>query len=113
MQFRPVNALWAFPPIRDAQCLRRAEITFAGAIVKTIIDVILILLPIPLVLKMTMRNTQRLALLTLLSLGIVVTAAGGVRIYYVHKMYFVSDDRTWYAYSAYFAGCLEHSVGIV
>jgi hypothetical protein len=62
-----------------------------------------------------MRKFQRFGLLVLLSLGIVVVAAGSFRIHYVYMMYFGSrtPDRTWNGYSAYLAGSLEFELGVV
>ncbi|KAF2401101.1 hypothetical protein EJ06DRAFT_575719 [Trichodelitschia bisporula] len=109
----PIKAMWAFPPVEDARCLRKGQITVSGGIIKTLIDFMLIALPVPLLMRLTMRTRQRRGLLALIGLGIVVPAAGSVRIYNNYQMYFVSTDRTWVLYRAYSASALEGSLGII
>jgi hypothetical protein len=105
--------MWSWPPIENAHCLRRNEITFAGGIVKTLIDLVLIAIPYPLIMKLNMPKSQRIAVLCLFSLGGLVVCAGSIRSYYIWRIYFKTNDITWMAYWAYFWSALEHYLGIV
>jgi hypothetical protein len=105
--------MWAWPPIENVNCLRRGEIALAGGIVKTLIDVLLIAIPYPLIAHLNIQISKRVTVLCFLALGILVVGAGCVRAYYTWQMYFGTDDRTWVAYWAYFWSALEHELGIV
>jgi hypothetical protein len=110
---RPIKAVWAWPPIENASCVRRAEVIFSGGIVKILIDVLLIALPYLLISKIKLTPRERFAVLSLFSLGILVTIFGSLRSYYVWQIYFRTGDFTWYAYWAYFWSAMEHYIGVI
>lgn len=56
---------------------------------------------------------QRLGVLVLLCLGIVVTAAGVIRTYYIWKSLIGSWDITWYAFHLWIAACVEIDLAVV
>ena len=105
--------MWSWPPIENASCVRRAEVILSGGIIKTLIDVLLIALPYPLISKLTLSRRERFAVLSLFSLGILITIFGSLRSYYVWQIYFKTGDFTWYAYWAYFWSAMEHYTGII
>jgi hypothetical protein len=105
--------MWAFPPIQDATCLRKGQIILSGGVIKTLIDFVLIIIPIPLIMSLNLKKSRRISIFSLLSLGSFVTIAGGFRVHSIWQMYFKSDDRTWIGGSASFASALELDFGIV
>jgi hypothetical protein len=113
MCFRPIKAVWAWPPLENANCIRRGEVTFSGGIVKIMIDVLLIALPYPLISRLKLTGRERFAVSFLLSLGILVTIFGSLRSFYTWRIYFRTDDFSWYAYWAYFWSAMEHYIGII
>jgi hypothetical protein len=110
---RPIRAVWSATPIENASCVRRAEVIFSGGIVKTLIDVLLISLPYPLICKLTLSLRERSAVLSLFSLGISITIFGSLRSYYIYQVYFKSGDSTWFAFWIYYWSSMEHYIGII
>lgn len=80
---------------------------------KVFIDILVILLPVPLVLQLHMPKQQRLLVILLLSLGAVIIAAEAVTIRMLYDMYFVTYDVTWAAVPVYVPGVLEADIGLV
>jgi hypothetical protein len=76
-QCRPISAYWTFPP--KGKCIDEGQVTLAAGIVNCVADLLVTLLPIPMILKLRMPLKQRLGVCVLLGLGIIVTAAGVVR----------------------------------
>lgn len=56
---------------------------------------------------------QRLGVMVLLCLGIIVTAAGTVRTYFVWLSLIGSWDETWYAYQLWISACVEIDLAVV
>lgn len=56
---------------------------------------------------------QRLGVMVLLCLGIIVTAAGTVRTYFVWLSLIDSWDETWYAYQLWISACVEIDLAVV
>jgi hypothetical protein len=105
--------MWAWPPVQDVQCARKAENTFSGGIVKSLIDVILIALPYHLIVTLNMSYSKRFLILSLFSLGGFVVVAGCIRSYYIWKMFFQTDDFSWVMYWAHFWSLIEVYIGVV
>jgi hypothetical protein len=81
----------------------------AGSVVKSGIDVFLILLPYPLLFGITMRNSDRWILLMFLSLSILEVAAGGVRIYATRQLFWGESPGP----VGFVSGSLEQNLGVV
>jgi len=109
----PIHAYWEFPTPASAKCLNEAACTLAGGIVKTFVDLLITTIPIPLILRMQMERRQRYAVIVLLSLGYLVTAAGAVRSYYTYRVFYNNYDLTWYQYPAFLAAAVENDVAII
>lgn len=77
-----------------------------------IADLLVTLIPIPIVMRLKMPTRRRIAVLALLSLGFVVTGVGCLRTYYIWK-WIVSYDLSWTAYPLYVCGTIEVDLGIV
>ena len=88
-----------------------AELT-AGAI-NTLEDILVNILPIPVVYKLNMPYRQRIGIVVLLSLGGIATVMGGVRTFYIWKSLVGSWDEPWYAYPLFIAATLEIDLGII
>lgn len=60
-----------------------------------------------------MPRKQRAAVISLFSLGFLVTAVGCVRTWYIYKSLILESDQTWYAYPLWIAAAIEIDVGVV
>ncbi|KAF4550271.1 Hypothetical protein D9617_18g034620 [Elsinoe fawcettii] len=109
----PIQAYWTWPPIADQQCLDEGVVTLAAGIINSVTDLFITLLPVPLIMRLKLPVKQRLGVLVLLCLGIVVTAAGVVRTYYIYKSLIASWDITWYAFYLWIAACVEIDLAVL
>ncbi|KAF2221797.1 hypothetical protein BDZ85DRAFT_220207 [Elsinoe ampelina] len=109
----PVQAYWTFPPLPTQQCLDEGLVTLVAGIINSLTDLFITLLPIPLIMRLKLPVRQRLGVLVLLCLGIVVTAAGVVRTYYIYKSLIASWDVTWYAFYLWIAACVEIDLAVI
>ncbi|KPM41342.1 hypothetical protein AK830_g5207 [Neonectria ditissima] len=88
------------------------NLTVAQAILNIVSDVIVIILPIPLIHRLNMPLKQRITVGILLALGSAVIIVSCVRFGYVHKMQ-DNPDITWTQASASLWSCIEMNVGIL
>jgi hypothetical protein len=112
MGLSPIKAYWTIIP--DAKTYDEGTVLLVGGIVKTIIDLLVTTLPIPLILRMKVARRQRYGLAILLALGYVVTAAGAVRSYYTWKIFHNPLwDQSWFQYPCVLAGAIENELAVV
>jgi hypothetical protein len=60
-----------------------------------------------------MRLRERMAVASLFAMGLIVTAAGIVRTWYIYRSLFNEYDQTWYAYPLWIAAAVEIDLGVV
>jgi hypothetical protein len=60
-----------------------------------------------------MRLRERMAVAALFGMGLIVTAAGIVRTWYIYRSLFNEWDQTWYAYPLWIAAAVEIDLGVV
>jgi hypothetical protein len=56
---------------------------------------------------------QKFAVALLFSMGIIVTAAGVVRTWYIYRSLIGEYDQTWYAFPLWIAAAVEIDLGVV
>lgn len=110
---RPIHAYWELFHAPGTKCLNDALLTFSGGVVKTLLDFGVTTLPIPLVLSLQLQGSKKIGIAILLGLGYVTTVAGGVRTYYIWKVFYDTYDLTWYQYIVWQAAAVESNLGIV
>lgn len=88
-------------------------ITLVCGIINCVADLLVTVLPIPVVMKLKMPMRQRVGVVCLLSLGFIVTIAGVVRTYYIWKSLVDSYDQTWFAYPLWIAAAVEIDLSVV
>jgi hypothetical protein len=96
----------------DSRCLNNALSLLAQASLNTISEFLVACFPIPIVLRLNMRRSQRFAVLGLLSLGFLVAACGGVRTYYLWLIY-RDYDFTWWAVPHWIVSEVEIDTSLV
>ncbi|TID13449.1 hypothetical protein E6O75_ATG11365 [Venturia nashicola] len=110
-QCSPVEAYWTFPSI--GKCLDEGKLMLSCAIISCFLDLLITILPIPMVMMLKMQLRQRIGVIFLLSLGFVVTIAGVVRTYYIYKSLILSYDETWFAYPLWIAAAVEVDLAVI
>jgi hypothetical protein len=104
--------MWEFPPIWDARCLQIGDAMVSGAILNTISEFILAILPIPVVFHLRMTGRQRWIILSILSLGFFVTIVGCFRTYFLWRA-IQSYDQAWWALPHWIASEVEIDTSLV
>lgn len=109
----PISAYWTLSPPAGAYCLDEGKTVLGIGIVNCFIDLLVTVLPIPLVRKLQMPLQQRIGVMILLSMGLLVVVAGIVRTYYIWKGLIASYDETWYTFPLWIAAAVEINLGVV
>ncbi|KAJ4347712.1 hypothetical protein N0V95_005166 [Ascochyta clinopodiicola] len=90
----PIKSIWD-KTVTDARCLPvSAAIGFTGAALSIVEDVIILLLPLPLVWKLQMSTKKKIGVIFLISVGSFASITSMIRLQYVVK-YSNSYDSTW------------------
>jgi hypothetical protein len=76
-------------------------------------DVLVTTVPIPLILTLQLSPAQKRAVVVLLGMGYIVTAAGAVRSYYSYYILWRTYDETWYEYYGFVASTIENDLAVV
>ncbi|RAR01158.1 integral membrane protein [Stemphylium lycopersici] len=108
----PVSNYWTLGSPPDT-CMDEAVATLICGIINCVADLLTTLTPIPLVLKLHMPLRQRLAVALLFGMGLIVTAAGVARTWFIYRSLFNEYDQTWYAYPLWIAAAVEIDLGVI
>jgi hypothetical protein len=111
--FSPVDAFWVFPPMQDAHCLNEGKVMLGGGVINCISDLLITVLPIPIVARLQMPVKQRIEICILLCLGFIVTIAGIVRTYFIWRSLMQQYDETWWAYPLWIAAAVEVDLAVI
>jgi hypothetical protein len=106
-------AQWSFPPTPDSQCPSDRPTATTISALNILVDLLILLLPIPVFIRLRQPLRLRAMILGLFGLGIVVIAAGIVRTYYTWKSQVPSYDVAWEGFGLWMAGTIEVDVGLV
>ncbi|KAI9646525.1 hypothetical protein NHQ30_004518 [Ciborinia camelliae] len=111
-QCRPPSHYWILTSNPQPECINQVvHVTFAGSL-NTLTDFVVVLFPIPKMLKLQIPRRQRLGIIFLFAAGFLVCIAGAVRTYYTY-VELSSFDRTWDSYGVWISSCVELYVGII
>lgn len=114
MDSSPVRAYWTIPGMPHSTCRSTEGIeAFVASVLYCVCDVVVLALPIPVVWQLQLSVRKRLEITALLGVGLIATAAGCLRTYYIWRLSFKTWDASWTAYSIYLSCCLEVNLGIV
>ncbi|KXL50068.1 hypothetical protein M433DRAFT_27169 [Acidomyces richmondensis BFW] len=110
----PVQYYWQFPlTIADGHCLNEGVTTLVAGILNTVADLLVTLVPMPLVARLQLPVKQRIGVSVLFGLGFIVIIAGSIRTYYIWRGLIDSYDETWFAYPLWIAAAVEIDVGVI
>lgn len=113
IQYSPVEAYWEVALSDTATCYNEGYVNLTSAIVNTVLELWITLLPIPIVMGLNMPLRQRLQVVGLLSLGIVVTITGVLRVYYIWRAFRHTYDVTWYTHQLWICAVVEVDLAVV
>ncbi|KAG8156608.1 hypothetical protein KVR01_013559 [Diaporthe batatas] len=92
---RPLQYFWTrYDGVSEGTCIDLGSFFAAFSVMNVSLDVFLLVLPIPMVLKLQMSARKKTIVCALMLLGIFACAAGMVRIYYV-VLFAFAHDHTW------------------
>ena len=97
---RPLKAYWDFVPPTwhphyPYKCRNIGNFFFISSIVNTVQDFVMIILPIPIVWKLELPLRQRIAVISVFFLGLIVCAAGIMKLLFIIQAMILSYDSTW------------------
>ncbi|EZF74589.1 hypothetical protein H105_03665 [Trichophyton soudanense CBS 452.61] len=107
----PVSLYWTLS-ILPQNCVNESAHLLASGAINTATDIIVIVLPIPSVMSLSLPTRQRIILILLFGAGFGVCIAGGVRAYYTYRLN-IAHDKTWEAYYLWISGTVELYVGVI
>lgn len=108
---RPISAAWTLS-FKPQNCINIQAHLLAAGILNTLSDFLVVLLPIPIVLRLQLPPRQMIVVVMLFGAGFIAVAAGGARTWYTYQVS-ASYDATWYGYRASLSSSIELYVGIV
>lgn len=91
-QCKPIKSSW--DPATNKNCLSAPAIGFAGAGFSIVEDLVIIFLPLPQLLRLQVRTTQKIALIFMFSIGSFACITSIVRLKYL-STFQNSTDLTW------------------
>lgn len=96
-----------------AKCLNEGTVTVIAGIISCVSDLMITILPVPIIMRLNMPLKQRIGVCILLSLGIIVTVAGILRTYFIWKALISTYDETWYSYQLWICATVEIDLAVV
>ncbi|CAG8025955.1 unnamed protein product [Penicillium nalgiovense] len=111
---RPASYFWQqyTDPTAEGTCIDVRQFFLANGIAAVVIDVMILFVPTPIIWKLQMPKSQRVAVTSILLLGGFVCVAGIVRVIFLHKHTY-SDDPSWTIAPVFMWSSVEPFIGIV
>ncbi|KAI9806949.1 MAG: hypothetical protein M1833_002607 [Piccolia ochrophora] len=101
-----------FYPMMEGTCFNKSKMALARAVLNVVNDIIILLLPVPILHKLQLPKGQKLALVAVFSTGVFVCVVTVVRLtHYVRLL--GSKDLTWDTVNAFTWCIVEVDVGII
>ena len=94
-------------------CHNEVPYLMTYSIIAALLDFFVWVLPLPTLYLTRLPLSQRLALVTLFSFGLVVVIASCFRIYWVHYVLFETYDVTWYGWEMWIWTAVEVQLGLI
>jgi hypothetical protein len=106
----PVQEYFYWPS--GGTCINELYADTILAAFNTVSELLVAMLPVPVVFRLKMSQTQRWSVLSLISLGFLVAIVGAVRTHYVWIL-FSTDDLTWWSSPHWICSEVEICVAMV
>jgi hypothetical protein len=108
----PIEAWWTLS-LTPQHCINEKFHLLVQGIINIIADFLVVLIPIPVVLRLNLPMRQRLLVSLLFGAGFIVCFAGIVRTYYFYRLTDGYHDITWDAYPVWLSTAVELYIGLV
>lgn len=95
------------------KCIGGKWFILSMGVLNIIADFLVVLIPIPVVLRLRLPLKQRIIVTALFGSGFAACIAGVVRTYYFYRLMNSNHDITWDSYPVWVATAIELYVGIV
>ncbi|KAK2765981.1 hypothetical protein FQN54_007496 [Arachnomyces sp. PD_36] len=112
-QCRPMKAYWDYRPKYEHKCLNEGKNMFAASIVNIFTDLLVTVVPMPLIWSLKLPRRQRIAVISVFGLGMMVNVAGTIRTYLVYRSSIESYDETWMNWPMVLTSTLEINLGLI
>ncbi|KAK2033733.1 hypothetical protein LX32DRAFT_702450 [Colletotrichum zoysiae] len=109
-QCLPVQAIW--DRSIDGRCLNTSIISYTGSAITIVEDIVLIIIPIPELLKLQLKPRKKLALIFMFCLGLFATITSIIRLQYL-VLFSHTYDPTWDNSSVVVWSSIEVNVAIL
>ena len=109
----PVDGYWDLNKAFTTKCMDEGAVTLAAGVINCVSDLMVTLLPIPIIMRLKMPLKQRIGVTALLSVGLLVTIAGIIRTYFIWKALIDTYDETWYSYPLWICAAIEIDLAVV
>ncbi|KAJ5973081.1 uncharacterized protein N7479_002999 [Penicillium vulpinum] len=111
---RPTSFFWEqyTDPTAEGTCIDVPQFFLINGIFAVVIDVMILCVPAPIIWRLQMPRSQRVAVTSILLLGGFVCIAGIVRVVFLHKNT-QSGDPSWTIAPVFVWSCVEPFIGIV
>jgi hypothetical protein len=86
---------------------------FSITIINTILELVVAMLPIPVILSLSMKRRDRWSAISVLCLGVVVFTAGCVRCWVVYQALLGTFDSTWWSGPQWICSEVENNIALV
>ncbi|KAJ5624159.1 hypothetical protein N7510_000468 [Penicillium lagena] len=109
----PIHDFWSLSrKVRRAHCLRADIVWFTNAGIQIVTDLVILVLPMPLISKLQLPTQQKTGIMLVFSLGVFVVATSSVRLYELRQMTHNNDYTKTNARAAIWSS-LEANVSII
>jgi hypothetical protein len=108
---QPIASLWS--DNLHPKCIHLGIFLFTCSCITTFLELVMALLPLPVILNLRLDKRQRWSVVCLLSLGVLTAVVGCVRTYFVYKALVVTLDVVWWAEPHWIASEVENAVALV
>ncbi|KAI5798604.1 hypothetical protein FPQ18DRAFT_123911 [Pyronema domesticum] len=110
----PINAYWStLSAVRSGQCFNENAVLLLSSGINFVIDIWLVVLPVPSLWRLQLPMKQRTILVFLMSLGFVACVASIVRYYYLYYTLIQTYDVTWHGYCVWVWTTVEVDLFII
>lgn len=87
--------------------------TVGGGIANTAADLVVTIIPIPLIARLELPRRRRIGAFIFVGTGFLICAAGAARAFYTWRSLVSSYDQTWESYGMFMSAAIEIDLGVV
>lgn len=96
-----------------SRCWDDGLLTVGCGIANTLADLMVTILPIPLIARLELPRRRRIGAFIFVGTGFFICAAGAARAFYTWRSLISSYDQTWESYGMFMSAAIEIDLGVV